>query len=101
MINFENLGYKDITKVSPIHFSEYFGETFETLYPYEQRFYKKDDNITTILKVGIHNNTLDIAGICYYYNKWYKFEIHTHSKYVKEEFDKTINAIINKLKNEL
>jgi len=101
MIDFKNLGYKDITKVFPISFSECFGETFETLYPYEQRFYKEDNNITTILKVGIHNNTLDIAGICYYYSKWHKFEIHTHSDYVEEEFNKTINAVINKLKNEL
>lgn len=101
MINFENLGYKDITKVSPIHFSEYFGETFETLYPYEQRFYKENNNITTILKVGIHNNTVDIVGVCYYYDKWHKFEIHTHSKLVEEEFNKTINVVINKLKHEL
>lgn len=101
MINFENLGYKDITKVSPIYFSEYLGETFETLYPYEQRFYKENDDISTILKVGIHNNTIDIVGVCYRYNKWHKFEIHTHSKCIKEEFDKTINAVIDKLKNEL
>ncbi len=99
MINFENLGYKDITKVSPIHFSEYFGETFETLYPYEQRFYKKDNDITTILKVCIRrNNIIDIAGVCYHDNKWHKFEIHTYSDYVEEEFNKTINAVINKLK---
>ena len=101
MINFENLGYKDITKVFPIYISEYFGETFEILYPYEQRFYKKDDDITTILNVGIHNNTVDIAGICYRYNKWNKFKIHTHSKLAEEEFNKTINIVINNLKNEL
>lgn len=98
MINFKDLGYKDITNISPIHFSEYFGETFEKLYPYKQRFYKENNNITTILKIGIHNNTLDIAGICYRCNKWHKFELHTHSKCIEEEFDKTINAVICKLK---
>lgn len=98
MINFKDLGYKDITNISPIHFSEYFGETFETLYPYKQRFYKENDDVTTILKVYIHNDTVDIAGICYHCNKWHKFELHTHSKCVKEEFDKTINAVICKLK---
>lgn len=99
MINFKDLGYKDITSISPIHFYECFGETFETLYPYKQRFYKEDDGITTILKVGIHNNTIDIAGICYRCNKWHKFELHTLSKYIEEEFDRTINAVICKLKN--
>ena len=98
MINFNDLGYKDVTNIYPIYFSEYFGETFETLYPYKQRFYKENDGITTILKVGIHNNTIDIVGVCYRYNKWRKFEIHTHSKLIEEEFDKTINAVINELK---
>lgn len=99
MIDFENLGYKDITKNAPISFSECFGETFETLYPYKQRFYRENDNIITILKVGIHYNTTDIAGICYHSKGWHKFEVHTLSKYTKEEFDKVINAVMYKIKN--
>lgn len=40
MINFENLGYKDITKDKPIHFKELIGEFFEINFPYNKRFYK-------------------------------------------------------------
>ena len=99
MIDFENLGYKDITKNVPISFSECFGETFGTFYPYKQRFYKENDNITIILKVGINYNIIDIAGICYHSKGWQKFEVHTFSEYANEEFDKVINAVKYKIKN--
>ena len=99
MLDFENLGYKDITKNAPISFHECFGETFETLYPYKQRFYKEDNNIITILKVGIYYNTTYIAGICYHSKGWQKFEVHTLSEYAKEEFDRAINAVKYKIKN--
>ena len=45
MIDFENLGYKDITKDRPIHFIECLGEFFENVYPYSKRFYKQEGNI--------------------------------------------------------
>lgn len=51
MINFENLGYKDITKDKPIHFIECLGEFFESTYPYSKKFYKQEGNITIELKV--------------------------------------------------
>ena len=41
IIDFENLGYKDITKDKPIHFIELIGEFFETTCPYNKRFYKQ------------------------------------------------------------
>ena len=99
MLDFGNLGYKDITKNAPISFSNCFGETFGTIYPYEQRLYKKEDNIITILKVGTQHNITDISGICYHSKGWQKFEVHTLSKYAKEEFDKVINAVKYKIKN--
>lgn len=98
MIDFKNLGYKDITKDNPIRFSESFGETFGVLYHYKQRFVKKENNIVTILKVGTHDGITDIAGVCYYPKGWQKFEVHALSKYAKEELDKTINAVKYKIK---
>lgn len=98
-MDFERLGYKDITKDYPISFSECFGEGFDTIYCYEQRFCKEENNIITILKVGIYRNTTDISGICYYSKGWEKFEVHTHSKYAEEEFNKIINAVKDKMKN--
>ena len=98
MIDFKSLGYEDITKEHPIRFIECFGETFGTIYSYKQRFCKEDNGINIILKVGIHYNTTDIAGICYYSKGWHKFEVHTLSKYAKEEFDKIINAVKYKIK---
>ena len=99
MIDFKSLGYEDITKENPIHFIECFGETFGTIYPYEQRFRKEENGIITILKIGTHHNTTDIAGICYHSKGWHKFEVHTLSKYANEEFDKVINAVMYKIKN--
>lgn len=99
MIDFKSLGYEDITKEDPIHFIECFGETFGTTYPYKQRFRKKENGIITILKVGTHYNTTDISGICCHSKGWQKFEVHTLSKYAKEEFDKVINAVKYKIKN--
>lgn len=56
MIEFENLGYKDITKDKPIRFIECLGEFFESTYPYNKRFYKQEGNITIELKVGNCHN---------------------------------------------
>ena len=99
MIDFKSLGYEDITKENPIHFIECFGETFVTIYPYEQRFRKEENGIITLLNVGTHRNATDISGICYHSKGWQKFEVHTLSKNAKEEFDKIINAVMYNIKN--
>lgn len=100
MIDFENLGYINITNENPIHFIECLGEFFETVYPYKERFYKKENDVITILKVGTFNKFTDIAGICYYPKGWYKFEVHSFVDYVDKEFEQTIKAVkfnINKV----
>ena len=76
MIDFENLGYKDITKDNQIHFIECLGESFESIYPYSKRFYKQEGNIAIELKVGNNQfNFYFISGICYYSKGCQKFEI--------------------------
>ena len=46
MIDFENLGYKDITKDAPITFKECLGEFFDSVHPYNKRFSKQEGDIT-------------------------------------------------------
>lgn len=100
MIDFENLGYKDITKNAPISFSECFGETFGTLFPYEKRYYLKEGDIVIVLKVGTCYNKYDISGICYHPKGWERFGIHSpFHEYAKEHFEKTIKAVKYKISN--
>lgn len=99
MIDFENLGYKDITKDNPIHFIECLGESFETIYPYSKRFYKQEGNITIELKVGNNQfNFCFISGICYYSKGCEKFEICTPKDYVNEMFTNILNTVKLKIK---
>ena len=99
MIDFENLGYKDITKDSPIHFIECLGEFFETIYPYSKRFYKQEGNIAIELKVGNNQfNFCFISGICYYSKGYEKFEISAPKDYVNEMFIQILNTVKQKIK---
>ena len=100
MIDFESLGYINITNKNPIHFIECFGETFETVYPYSERFYKQEANITIVLNVGNYYNQYFISGICYHHNGWKKFEVNAHKDDINEMFTQTIKAVkfnINKV----
>ena len=101
MIDFENLGYKDITKDKPIHFIELINEFFETTPPYSKRFYKQDGNITIELKVGNHFDLCFIAGICYYSKGYEKFEVCVPKDYVNEMFTQTLNAVKLKIKENI
>ena len=93
MIDFEALGYKNITEDKPIRFSECLGEFFESVYPYDKRYYKKDGCIEIELKVGNHYNLYFISGICYYPKGWQKFEITNPEKYIVEYLNKTLIAV--------
>lgn len=101
MIDFENLGYKDITKDKPIHFRELLDEFFECTYPYNKRFYKQEGNITIELKVGNCHNICFISGICYYSKGWEKFEVFAPEDYVNKMFSKTLNAVKLKIKENI
>ena len=101
MIDFEILGYKDITKDKPIHFIECLGEFFESTYPYSKRFYKQEGNITIELKVGNYYNMCFISGTCYYFKGYEKFEIYAPEDYVYEMFIQTINTVKLKIKEKI
>ena len=102
MIDFENLGYKDITKDRPIHFIECLGESFETIYPYSKRFYKKEGNIAIELKVGNNQfNFCFISGICYYSKGCEKFEICAPKDYVNEMLTNILNTVKLKIKENI
>lgn len=101
MINFDTLGYKNITKDNPIHFIECLGEFFDSVYPYNQRFYKQDGNITTVLKVGNIHDIVFISGICYYSKGWERFELILPEKYIVKIFEQTLNAVKQVIKNKL
>lgn len=101
MINFENLGYKDITKDKPIHFRELIGEFFETTCPYSKRFYKQEGIITIELVVGNHFDLCFISGICYYSKGWEKFEVCAPKNYITEIFTQTLNAVKLKIKENI
>ena len=102
MIDFENLGYKDITKDNPIHFIECLGESFETIYPYSKRFYKQEGNIAIELKVGNNQfNFYFISGICYYSKGCQKFEICAPKYYVNEMFIQILNVVKLKIKENI
>ena len=98
MIEFENLGYKDITEDRPIHFIECLGEFFDSTYPYSKRFYKKEGIITTELKVGKLHSLYFISGTCYYPLGCEKFEICASEDYVNKMFTQTLNAVKLKIK---
>lgn len=101
MIDFKNLGYKDITKDKPINFIECLGEFFENTYPYNKRFYKQEGNITIVLKVGNIHNLYFISGICYYTKGWEKFEISAPKDYIAKIFTQTINKVKLKIKENI
>lgn len=101
MIDFEKLGYKDITKDKPIHFIECLGEFFKSIYPYNKRFYKQESDITTELKVGNYHNMCFISGICYYSKGWEKFEVCAPKNHINKMFTQTINAVKLKIKENI
>lgn len=101
IIDFENLGYKDITKDKPIHFIECLGEFFESTYPYNKRFYKQEGDITIELKVGNHFDLCFISGICYYSKGWEKFEVCAPKDYINKMFIQTLNAVKLKIKENI
>lgn len=94
----KSLGYKDITKDNPIHFRECLGEFFESVYPYNKRFYKREGDISIELIVGNVHNQVFISGICYYSKGWQKFEVTAPSKYIDKMFKKTVNDVLYKIK---
>ena len=93
MIDFEALGYKDITEDKPIRFLECLGEFFESVYPYDKRYYRKDGCIEIELKVGNNYDLYFISGICYYPKGWQKFEIINPEKYIVKYLNKTLIAV--------
>lgn len=97
MVDFLEKGYLDITDKYPIRQIERFEDHPDLYYAYTKRYYKKDNNIHIILKVGIYNNSVDISGICILNNTYYKFELHEHVNHIEEMFNETINAVKNKL----
>ena len=101
MIDFEKLGYKDITKYKPIHFRECLVEFFESTYPYSKRFYKQEGNISIELKVGNCHNICFISGTYYYSKGWQKFKVCAPEKYVNEMFSKTLNAVKLKIRENI
>ena len=101
MIDFENLGYKDITRDKPIHFIECLGEFFESTYPYNKRFYKQEGDITIELKVGNYYNICFISGICYYSKGCEKFEVCAPKDYVNKMFIQTLNSVKLKIKENI
>ena len=101
MIDFESLGYKDITKDKPIDFIELIDEFFEVTPPYSKRFYKQDENITIELKVGNHFGLCFISGICYHSKGWRKFEVCAPKDYVNEMFIQTLNVVKLKIKESI
>ena len=101
MIDFKNLGYKDITKDKPIHFIECLGEFFESTYPYSKRFYKQEGTITIELKVGNCHNICFISGVCYYSKGYKKFEICAPEDYVGKIFIQTLDAIKLEIKEDI
>ena len=101
MIDFESLGYKDITKDKPIHFIECLGEFLESTHPYSKRFYKQEEDIKIELKVGNYYNTYFISGTCYYSKGWRKFEVCAPKDYVNEMFIQTLNVVKLKIKESI
>lgn len=101
MINFENLGYKDITKDKPIHFKELIGEFFEINFPYNKRFYKQEGIITIELVFGNLHNLCSISGICYYSKGWEKFVTCGDKDNITEMFIQTLNAVKLKIKENI
>ena len=101
MIDFESIGYKDITKDKPIDFIELVDEFFEITPPYNKRFYKQDGNITIELKVGNHFGLCFISGICYYSKGWQQFEVCAPKNYVNKINTKTINIVKIKIKENI
>ena len=101
MIDFESLGYKDITKDKPIDFIELIDEFFEITPSYSKRFYKQDGNITIELKVGNHFGLCFILGICYYSKGWQKFEVCAPKAYIIEMFTQTLNVVKLKIKESI
>lgn len=100
--DFENLGYKDITKDKPIHFiDDCLGEFFESTYPYSKRFYKQEGNITIELKVGNWHSLCFISCTCYYSKGWEKFEISAPKDYVNKMFIQNLNAAKLKIKENI
>ena len=101
MIDFNTIGYKDITKDKAIHFIECLGEFFESTYPYNKRFYKQEGNITIELNVGNYYNMCFISGTCYYSKGYEKFEIYAPEDYIYEMFTQTINTVKLKIKEKI
>ena len=101
MIDFEDLGYTDITKEKPIHFHECLRDFFDSTYPYSNRFYKQDTNITTELMVGNCHSIWFIAGTCYYHGGWEKFEVCAPECYIDKMFTQTLNAVKLKIKEKI
>ena len=101
MIDFESIGYKDITKDKPIDFIELIDEFFEITSPYSKRFYKQDGNIIIELKVGNHFGLCFISGICYYSKGCQKFEICAPKDYVNEMFIQILNVVKLKIKENI
>lgn len=93
MIDFESLGYKDITKDKPISIKDWLGEFFEITGPYSKRFYKEEGIITIELKVGKWHNLCFILGTCYYPLGWEKFELCIPEDYIDKMFTQTINVV--------
>ena len=93
MIDFESLGYKNITEDKPIRFIDCLNEFFDSTYPYNKRFYKKEGQIIIELKVGNCHNIYFIAGICYYHKGWEKFEVCAPKDYINKMFTQTLEAI--------
>lgn len=101
MIDFENLGYKDITKDKPIRLTDWLGEFFEINFPYNKRFYKQEGIITIELVVGNLHNLCSISGTCYYSKGCEKFEVCAPKDYVNKMFTQTLNAVKLKIKENI
>lgn len=96
-----SLGFKEITKDSPIHFIEKLPVTFGNLYDIDRRFERIYDDMRTEIMFGIGDkraSQIDIIGNSYYKGMWSRFCIQTHKNYYKDKLIFYISANEKKLR---
>lgn len=98
----ENDGFQNITNKYPIHFIENFGIGWDTIYPYSNRYIKRESNFIYQLLLSVVGYRIDIEGIMYHKFGYDKFHLtNFFPETLLEELIQIIEKIKQKYNNQI
>lgn len=93
-----NLGFIDITTKDPIHFYEWFNNSFEIINVYTNKFVFDSDVIKIVILIGNEYGFTHIKGTCFYKSGLENFSFCSLDNTAHQYLKSILSAIYQKIR---